>query len=141
MKKSMAVALLIVGGITAVFGASVIGDLLASELIWVNLMWVGWLIDIALILGIAFGGYRLSKLFRWKYGMGASRFFLCAYVPPIVVSGINFFIIWILDSVGYFKGFAGLGEGLTALAFVIASTALAMAGGIWLACGVGSRKW
>lgn len=138
----MAVALLVIGGIAAVYGVSVICNLLASELIWVKLMWVGWLIDIALILGMAFGGYCLSKLFRRKYEMGASMFFLCAYVPPMVGSGIYFVTILILDSIGYFKGFmAGLREGLTALAFVIASIALAVVGGIWLACGVSSRKW
>ena len=142
MKKSVAIILLILGGIVAVFGVSVICMLLASELVWVDLMWVGWIIDITLILGMAFGGYRLSELFRRKYEMGAPRFFLCAYVPPMVGSGIYFVIILILDSAGYFSGFlGGLGESLTALAFVIASIVLAVVGGIWLACGVGSRKW
>lgn len=137
MKKSLAVILLVVGGLVVVFGLSVLSMLLFAEL-----MDVGLFIYLALVLGTAFGGYCLSELFRRKYEMGASVFFLCAYVPPMVGSGIYFVIILILDSAGCFSGFlGGLGESLTALAFVIASIVLAVVGGIWLACGVGSRKW
>ena len=136
MKKSLAIVLLVFGGVAAVFGLAFLCMILFAEL-----MWVGLSIDIALICGMAFGGYCLSELFRRKYEIGAPMFFLCAYVPPMVGSGIYFIIILILDSVGYFKGFmAGLREAITALAFVIASIVLAVIGGIWLACGVGSRK-
>lgn len=129
MKKSLAVVLLVICGIAAVFGLSVL-----CMLLFVELMNIGLFIDFALVLGTAFGGYCISKLYRRKYGMGASMFFLCAYVPPMIGSGIFFTVVLILDGVGYFDGFfAGLGETLTALASVIVSDVLAIAGGIWLA--------
>lgn len=103
-------------------------------LLFAELMNVGLFIDFALVLGMAFGGYCINKLYRRKYGISAPMFFLCAYVPPLVSSIIYFVIILILDATGYFKGFmAGLGEALTALAFVAVSVVLVIVGGIWLA--------
>lgn len=129
MKKPLAVTLLVLGGLAAVFGLSVLCMLLFFEL-----MDIGLFIDFVLVLGAAFGGYCISKLYRRKYEMGAPMFFLCAYVPPMIGSGISLTVILILDELGYFNGFlAGLGEALTALAFVAVSVMLAIAGGIWIA--------
>lgn len=129
MKKSLAVGLLVIGGLAAVFGLSVLCMLLLVELLNVGLF-----IDFVLILGMAFGGNCISKLYRRKYGMGVSMFFLCAYVPPMIGSGIFFTVVLILDKLGHFRGFMeGLREALAALAFVAVSVVLAIAGGIWLA--------
>ncbi len=129
MKKSLAVGLLVIGGLAAVFGLSVLCMLLLAELLNVGLF-----IDFVLILGMAFGGNCISKLYRRKYGMGVSMFFLCAYVPPMIGSGIFFTVVLILDKLGHFRGFMeGLREALAALAFVAVSVVLAIAGGIWLA--------
>lgn len=129
MKKPIAIALLIIGGLAAVFGLSFLCMLLFAEL-----MNFGLFIDFVLVLGMAFGGYCISKLYRRKYGIGVSMFFLCAYVPLMICSGIYFTVILILDELGHFRGFMeGLGESLTALAFVAVSVVLAIAGGIWIA--------
>ncbi len=129
MKKSSAVGLLVIGGLAAVFGLSALCMLLLAELLHVGLV-----IDFVLILGMAFGGNCISKLYRRKYGMGVSMFFLCAYVPPMIGSGIFFTVVLILDKLGHFRGFMeGLREALAALAFVAVSVVLAIAGGIWLA--------
>lgn len=128
MKKSLAIVLLVLGGLAAVFGMSVLGLTLILVL-----MWGGLLIGIAVVMGMAFGADRLRMLFKRKYGMNAAKFFLCAYVPPIVGSVILFVMVELLDEAGYFSGFmAGLGEFLMALSCVIASGAFAAAGGIWL---------
>ncbi len=103
-------------------------------LLLAELLNVGLFIDFVLILGMAFGGNCISKLYRRKYGMGVSMFFLCAYVPPMIGSGIFFTVVLILDKLGHFRGFMeGLREALAALAFVAVSVVLAIAGGIWLA--------
>lgn len=128
MKKSLAIVLLVLGGLAAVFGMAVLGLILIFEF-----MWGGLLIGIAAVMGIAFGADRLRMLFKRKYGMNAAKFFLCSYVPPIVGSIILFVVVELLDEAGYFSGFmAGLGEFLMALSCVIASAAFAAAGGIWL---------
>lgn len=129
MKKPVAITLLILGGLAAVFGMAVLGLILIFEF-----MWGGLLIGIAAVIGMAFGADRLRMLFKRKYGMNAAKFFLCAYVPPIVGSVILYVVVELLDEAGYFSGFfAGLGEFLMALSCVIASGAFAAAGGIWLA--------
>lgn len=136
MKKPLAVALLILGVLAAVLGLSVV-----SMLLFVELMNIGLLIDFALILGAAFGIYRIAKLYHRVYEMRVSQFFLCAYIPPMIGSGIFFIVVLILDKIGYFDGFlGGLGEALTALASIAVSVVLAIVGGIWLAVAHGNDK-
>lgn len=128
MKKPLAITLLVLGGLAAVFGAAMLGLILILVL-----MWGGLLIGIAAVMGMAFGADRMRILYKRKYGMNAAKFFLCAYVPPIVGSVILFVVVELLDEAGYFSGlFPGLGEFLMALSCVIASGAFAAAGGIWL---------
>lgn len=128
--------MLILGGIAAVLGLSVV-----SMLLFVELMNIGLLIDFALILGAAFGIYRIAKLYHRVYEMRVSQFFLCAYIPPMIGSGIFFIVVLILDKIGYFDGFlGGLGEALTALASIAVSVVLAIVGGIWLAVAHGNDK-
>mgnify|MGYP001030285559 FL=1 len=85
----------------------------------------GLLIGIAAVMGIAFGADRLRIRFRRKYGVNAAWFFLCAYAPSIVGSGVLFAAVIYPDSIG-------LGELIIALSCIIASGAFAAAGGIWL---------
>lgn len=136
MKKPLAVALLILGMLAAVFGLSVVSILLFFEL-----MNIGLLIAFVLIIGAAFGIYCIAKLYHRVYEMRVSLFFLCAYIPPMIGSGIFFIVVLILDKIGYFDGFlGGLGEALAALASVAVSVVLAIVGGIWLAVAHGNDK-
>ncbi|MCM1165564.1 MAG: hypothetical protein NC299_03875 [Lachnospiraceae bacterium] len=128
MKKSLAAALLIIGGLTAVFGLTILGILL-----FFGLMELGLLIGIVVALGAAFGADRLRVLFRKKYGLNAGVFFLCAYVPPLVGAGIAFVTVLLLDEAGYFSGFlAGVRAAIFALASLIAAGVFAAAGGVML---------
>lgn len=129
MKKSLAIVLLIIGGLAANFVMSSL-----NLVLFFTLMGGGILIGIALAMAAAFGLDCLRKLFRRKYGLNAAKFFLCAYAPPIVGAGILLGVVLLLDAAGYFSGlFAGLGEFIAALSCVITSGALAAAGGLWLA--------
>lgn len=129
MKKPLAVTLLILGGLAAVFVVDIIGILL-----FFAMMWGGLLLGIVADIVMAFGADWLRKLFKRKYGLSAASFVLCAYAPPIAGSVIVYAVVAALDEAGHFRGlFAGLGEYLFALSCVIASGVFAAAGFIWLA--------
>lgn len=136
MNKPVAITLLILGGIAAVFGMA-----LLDVVLFFTLMWSGLLIGIAAVMGMAFGADRLRILFKRKYGMNAAKFCLCVYVPSIAASGVCFITVILLDKAGYFTGFfAGLGEFIFSLSYILTASAFAAAGAIWLAVSACVRR-
>lgn len=128
MKKQPAVILLILGGALAVFGISYLNILL-----FLSLFPFGVLAAIALTAGAAFGIDSLRVLLAGKYGFSVPKFLLCAYAPSIAASAVYFAVVSYLDKTGYFKGyFAGMGEFLTGLSWLITSAAAAVLGIIML---------
>ena len=128
MKKPLAILLLIVGGLAGVFGLS-----FANVIIFFLLYGAGLAVDIALTLAAAFGIDRLRVLFKRKYEMKAPKFLVLAYVPSVLCSAAAVIIFMELDRAGYFEGlFAGLGEFIFSLSYVITAGAILIMAFIWL---------
>lgn len=129
MRKSVAIGLLILGSVAGICGISVLNLYLALGLIG-----VGILPAVIVTAGAAFGISRLRGVFERKYGIGFRKFFLFAYVPSAAASGIFYIVILCLDKAGYFKGFfAGMGEFLYGLAWLLTAVVAAVMGAIMLA--------
>lgn len=132
MKKTWAIRFLVIGTLAAVAAMSLFNSFFAFG----QGYRFGEFFGIAVIVGAAFGAYCLSKLFRRKYGLSAPKFFLYAYVPPIVVSGIYLAVVIGITALGldYFIFWGGFGI-LIAVCSAITSVVFAAVGGIWLAVG------
>lgn len=128
MRKEFAVTLLILGGAAAIFGLS-----FANLLLTLILMHCGVLIAIVVTGGAVYGIDRLRVLFADKYGFSAPKFFLCAYALSVAASAVYYAVVCALDKAGYYKGFfAGLGEYLMGLAWLITSAAAIVLAAIML---------
>ena len=69
------------------------GTVLLLAVSWLNILMIIFLLYLGFILGIVpvlGAAYGLDEIRKWLKGHGIStgRFFLCAYVPSIVISGV-----------------------------------------------------
>ncbi len=125
MKKALALVALFIGSAAVIFGLSILN-------LWAVLVLsvFGVLLGILAVVGLGFGLGALQGVFEREMELSWKRFILLTYVPSAAVSAVYFIVVLILDWAGYFKGFfAGLGEFLTGLAWLITSVAALIAGG------------
>lgn len=116
MKRPLAIALLMIGGILAC-GLGILG-LAAPFVLTSGFNLLCFLSIIVHIVGAVFvqGLYqRLGWLNKWQ-------FWLCAGLPSTMIGGGMLIVVSILDDAGYFHGlFAGLGEFLISFAVLVYS--------------------
>lgn len=128
MKKPLAIILLLIGALAALFALAFMYIVL---LLYAG--YIGILIDIAVTLASGMGVDRLRGLFRNKYGMKAPIFFLITYLPSIIGSAAYLAVVIHLNNMGYFEGFlGGLGELLLGYTWIITAAAFVAVGGLYL---------
>lgn len=93
---------------------------------------LGWLFGILIAIAEVTGLYFIGKLFL-KKGFIKNRallWFLSTGIS-LIISGIGFIAVLVLDSNGYFTGFlAGLGEFILTLCWLVYSAVIAAGNGI-----------
>lgn len=125
MKKLPAVILLEVGALAMIAG---LAFLYLMIILWFGA--AGILISIAVTIAAEIGIDRLRRLFRKKYELKAPLFFVLVHIPSMILSVVYFAVIDYLDNMGYFKGlFAGLGEFLFGISWLITSAVFIAVGG------------
>lgn len=126
MNKTLAIILLILGGIPACF----IGTIGCIVLVFLVVDF--WGIPCVLLLGgHVTGAVFLQRLYRRRGWLNKPLFWLCAGLPGTLAGGASLAVVMILDNAGYFSGlFAGLGEFLlTFIGFVYSGT-------FWVVLGI-----
>lgn len=93
---------------------------------------LGWLFGILVAIAEVTGLYFIGKMFL-KKGFIKNRallWFLSTGIS-LIISGIAFITVFILDDIGFFKGFlAGLGEFIITLVWLIYSAVITAGNGI-----------
>ena len=94
MNKVLAVLLLVIGNLIAVFGIAIIG-------LWLGLVLgaIGILITAAAVIALGFASSRFFIIFKRKFELKLSRFIIFSYVIPIIGAVIYWIIFAILDGV------------------------------------------
>lgn len=136
MKKGVAIGLLVIGSLAAIGGISV-----ANLILFFVIYGPGLASAILVTAGAVFGITRLRGVFERHYGMSYPRFGLLVFVPSLAASLIAYIVFQILDKAGYFKGFfAGLGEYLFTLTWLITSAAAAVIGAVMLVISCARKR-
>lgn len=91
----------------------------------------GGVLSILLVLAQAVGLFFVERQFLKRQWTGRVKFWCITAAPPVVLSVGGFAAVCILDSMDYFTGyFAGLGEFVLSLVFLVYSAAVLAVTGI-----------
>ncbi len=123
MNKTIAIILLIAGGI-AMTAALAFANMLLALFIFP----VGIMLAIAVNLGVTYSLNLLRKKLSSSLGIGTAVFICTMYLPALVVALLSMGIVFHLDSSGYWDGqfFGGLFEYLLSLSGIITSAVLTL---------------
>ena len=127
MKKPLAISLLFICNLAAVFAMT-----LVNILFWGLTLSVGAavIIGVAALVALGFASKCIFRVFERKYGLWKRWFILVSYVPSVIGALICWIVFDALEKANYFTGFlAGLGEfifllslGPTAIVYLISGT-------------------
>lgn len=116
MKRPLAIALLMIGGILAC-GLGILG-LAAPFVLTSGFNLLCFLSIIVHIVGAVF----VQGLYQRRGWLNKRQFWLCAGIPSTMIGGGMLIVVMLLNDAGYFHGFfAGLGEFLISFAVLVYS--------------------
>lgn len=85
----------------------------------------GTVLSVLFVLAQAAGLFFVERQFLKRQWCGRVKFWCISSIPPVILSGIGFAVVCVLDSKDYFTGlFPGLGEFLITMAFLLYSIVL-----------------
>lgn len=129
MKKPVAIALLFICNLAAVFGLTIINLILALTLS----LEAAIIIGVAVLAALGFASKCIYRVFERKYELRKIWFILVSYVPSVIGALIYGMVFAALEAADYFTGFlAGLGELIFLLSLAPTAIVYLISGVIWV---------
>lgn len=129
MKKALAISLLVICNLVAVFAVSILNFFVF--LLFFSLS-VTVIVGLAVLTALGFASGRFITVFDRKYSLKTRWFVIASYITPVAAAAVYWIVFLILDAAGYFKGwFAGVGELLYAISLSATAAVYFISGLLW----------
>lgn len=128
-KKGIAIILLVICNMAAVFAISIISLLV---FLFTFILPLAILVGLTLAAATGFAASRIFRVLKRKKNFKLWQFIVSSFVSPVAGAAIYWIVFLILDAVGYFKGFLpGLGEAFVGISLSAAAAVYFIVGTAW----------